>query len=131
MEDVVDVLQPKPPVTVLPTTTIRKTIQTMLARDIGAVLVVDENGKLLGMFSERDLLKKVAGLHDPYADLPVGSFMTPKPETVAATDTLDFVLHKMDGGGYRHLPVVVDGKPTAVISVRDMLRHIYRLCKDT
>ena len=130
MEDPVGVLQPKPPVTVLPTTTIRKAIQTMLAKDIGALLVVNERGELLGMFSERDLLKKVAGIHEPYADLPVGDFMTPRPETVSATDTLDFVLHKMDGGGYRHLPVMTNGQPTAVISVRDMLRHIYRLCKD-
>ena len=44
-------------------------------------------------------------------------------------DTLAFALHKMDVGGYRHLPVLKDGKPTGVISVRDMLRHITRLCK--
>jgi hypothetical protein len=36
----------------------------------------------------------------------------------------------MDIGGYRHMPVVADGKPTGVISVRDMLRHITRLCKE-
>ena len=56
--------------------------------------------------------------------------MTPNPETVRPTDTLAFVLHKMDGGGYRHLPVLKDGQPLGMISVRDMLRHITRLCKD-
>jgi CBS domain-containing protein len=55
--------------------------------------------------------------------------MTPRPETVAPTDTLNVVLHKMDGGGYRHLPVVHNGKPVCVLSVRDMLRHITRVCK--
>ena len=45
-------------------------------------------------------------------------------------DTLAFALHKMDGGGYRHLPVLKDGQPLGMISVRDMLRHITRLCKD-
>ena len=55
--------------------------------------------------------------------------MTAKPETVTAKDTLAFALHKMDVGGYRHLPVLHDGMPAGVISVRDMLRHITRMCK--
>jgi CBS domain-containing protein len=116
-------------VTVRAHTTIHETIQLMLQRNIGALLVVDEYGKLLGIFSERDLLTRIAGIHDAYADLPVKQFMTPNPETVAADDPLAFALHKMDGGGYRHMPVIKDGKPVGVVSVRDMLRHITRLCK--
>jgi CBS domain-containing protein len=130
MEDPVSVLRPSKPVTVSPTTTVGEAIQLMLDCDIGALLVVDEKGLLLGIFSERDLLLRVAGLHDPYAHLPVQPFMTPNPETVTATHTLAFALHKMDVGGYRHLPVVKDGVATGVISVRDMLRHITRLCKE-
>ena len=77
----------------------------------------------------RDLLTKAAD--DPhYATKPVRQLMTANPETVRETDTLAFVLHKMDGGGYRHLPVLRDGQPLGMISVRDMLRHITRLCKD-
>ena len=45
-------------------------------------------------------------------------------------DTLAFALHKMDVGGYRHLPILREGRPVGVLSVRDMLRHITRLCKD-
>ena len=56
--------------------------------------------------------------------------MTSQPETVTTSDTLDFVLHKMDVGGYRHLPVLNGERPAGVISVRDMLKHITRLCKD-
>ncbi len=92
--------------------------------------MVDDKGKLLGIFTERDLLKKVAGIHVLYADMPVRSFMTYKPVTLAASDSLAFALHKMDGGGYRHVPVLDKGKPIGVVSVRDMLRHITRLCKD-
>jgi CBS domain-containing protein len=55
--------------------------------------------------------------------------MTPRPETVRETDSLAFVLHKLDSGGYRHLPVVKNGLPVGMISVRDILRHITRLCK--
>src|ERR1700681_4714438 len=58
MEDAVSILRPGKPVTVQPATTIREAMQTMLARDIGALLVVDSEGKLLGIFSERDLLAK-------------------------------------------------------------------------
>jgi CBS domain-containing protein len=54
--------------------------------------------------------------------------MTRDPETVVATDTLAFALHKMDSGGYRHLPVLAEGRPVGVISVRDMLHHFTRLC---
>jgi CBS domain-containing protein len=69
----------------------------------------------------------VAGLED-YASRPLRDFMTPAPETVRPEDALAFALHKMDSGGYRHLPVVKDGLPLGMVSVRDMLRHITRLC---
>jgi CBS domain-containing protein len=129
MEDPVSVLQPKRPFIVRPTATVGETIQLMLDHDIGALLVVDANGKLCGIFSERDLLTRVAGLHEDLHDLPIHQFMTPNPETVTAKDTLAFALHKMDVGGYRHLPILKDGLPVGVVSVRDMLRHITRLCK--
>jgi CBS domain-containing protein len=128
MDDPVSVLRPREPVVVRPTAPVREVIRLMLARDIGSVLVVDAEGKLRGVFSERDLLTKVAG-HEAYADRPVGEFMTCDPETVSSSDSLAFALHKMDGGGYRHLPVVAGGRPTGVISVRDLLRYFTRLCK--
>ena len=130
MEDHVSVLNPKRPITVRETATVREAVQAMLASGIGALLVVDAGGKLLGIFSERDLLVKVAGQPVPQIDAPVSQFMTANPESVTADDTLAFALHKMDVGGYRHLPVLKDGKPLAVVSVRDLLRHITRLCKD-
>jgi CBS domain-containing protein len=129
MEDTVGSLKPRAALTVPAAALVGEAIQKMLACDIGAVLVVAQDGKLLGIFSERDLLRKVAGDPD-YAGKPVRQFMTANPETVRETDSLAFVLHKMDGGGYRHLPVLKDGLPLGMISVRDVLRHITRLCKD-
>src|SRR5947199_262418 len=79
MEDHVGVLNIKPPSTILPDTTVRQAIAVMLERNIGALLVVDDRGNLLGIFSERDLLKKLAGIHVLYADMPVRGFMTLKP----------------------------------------------------
>ena len=129
MEETVGALKSSNATTLPSAALVGEAIQTMLARDIGAVLIVADDGKLLGIFSERDLLTKAA--NDPhYATKPVRQFMTANPETVRETDTLAFALHKMDGGGYRHLPVLKDGQPLGMLSVRDMLRHITSLCKD-
>jgi CBS domain-containing protein len=128
LEDCVAVLNPRPAVTLPPTAMVAEALRTMLERNVGALLIVDDAGKLLGIFSERDLLTKAAGVPD-YAAQPVRAFMTADPETVRPTDPLAFVLHKMDGGGYRHLPVVQNGRVLGMISVRDMLKHITRLCK--
>ncbi len=130
METPVCALRPPRPVSVGPTATLAEAMRLMLQRDVGALLVVGADASLLGIFSERDLLVKVAGLHDNYAELPVSQFMTAKPETVTAEDTLAFAIHKMDIGGYRHLPIVKDNRPTGVISVRDMVRYITRLCDE-
>jgi CBS domain-containing protein len=129
MEDPVAILRPRPAVTLPATATVGEAIQTMLDGDIGALLIVDGAGQLVGIFSERDLLTRVAGTTADYARRPVNQFMTRNPETVQTTDTLAFALHKMDCGGYRHLPVIKGGRPLGMISVRDMLRHITRLCK--
>jgi CBS domain-containing protein len=128
MEDPVSVLRPRKPFTLRPTAPVREAVQLLQTRDIGALLVVDADDKLVGILSERDLLTKVAGAGQVDVSQPVSHVMTPKPETVADTDTLAFALHKMDIGGYRHLPVLTEGRPTGVISVRDMLRHITKMC---
>jgi len=130
VEDPVSLLQPRKPITLRPTATVRDAIRLMLEQDVGALLVVDDAGKLLGIFSERDLLTRVAGLTSAYGELAVSQFMTANPETATPGDSMAFALHKMDVGGYRHLPIVDDGLPVGVISVRDMLRFITRLCKE-
>jgi CBS domain-containing protein len=128
MTDTVAALKPRPAVTLPVTASVSEAIRIMLDRDIGAVLVVNDKGELAGILSERDLLTKVAGATQ-CADAPVSSYMTPRPETARETDSLAFVLHKLDSGGYRHLPVVKKGLPVGMISVRDVLRHITRLCQ--
>lgn len=130
MFDQVKSLKQHPPVTIGQSATIGQAIELMAAANLGALLVVDDAGRLLGIFSERDLLKRVAGLPEGYRDLPIAQFMTARPECVSNTDTLNFVLQKMDAGGYRHVPVLEDGKPVSIISARDMLRFVTRLCKE-
>lgn len=130
MEETVGHLFNRKPITIVPTATLHDAIQTMLGPKVGALLVVDSTGKLVGILSERDLLRKAAGNPRPLDQLLVKDFMTANPESVPPDATLAFALHKMDTGSYRHLPVVANGTPVGVISVRDMLRHITQLCKD-
>src|SRR5437867_742931 len=85
MEELVSVLKPRKAITLPATALVGEAIETMLACDIGAVLIVADDGRLLGIFSERDLLTKVAGAAD-YAAKPVRQFMTANPETVRETD---------------------------------------------
>ena len=128
MADTVGSLRPPPPVVVGPGATVADALRVLMAEDVGAVLAVNAAGRLAGIFSERDLLLKVAGLDTPLDELPLDQYMTPRPETVSAADTLAFALHKMDVGGYRHLPVVADGRPVGILSVRDLVRHMTRIC---
>lgn len=129
MEDTVGSLHPPEPITTKATTTVRDAIQIMLTRNIGALLIIDDEAHLLGIFSERDLLTKVAHETNPPLDRPVSDFMTTTPQTVTESHSLAFVLHQMDGGEYRHMPVIQNGKPVGVLSVRDMLHHFTRLCR--
>jgi CBS domain-containing protein len=127
MQDTVGKLGSGPPVTVPLGTSVAQAVQILIDKEVGALLIVDQSGLLVGIFSERDLLVKVAGADKELTALPIEQFMTPKPQTVGPDDKLAFALHKMDVGGYRHLPVVRDGRPIGVLSVRDLIRHITRI----
>jgi CBS domain-containing protein len=94
-------------------------------RDIGCALVVRDD-TLLGIITERDVLMKIGVNLDEYGGRPVEEFMTPAPETLLATDPIAFALNRMAVGWYRHVPIEKDGKPTGVISARDVLGYLTR-----
>lgn len=129
MTEPVSVLQPRLPVCLSADAPLGIAVNEMLKRSVGAILVTDCHGCLVGILTERDFLTKVAG-QPGYAKLPLGQFMTRNPETVGVSDTLAYALGKMAGGGYRHVPVVEGDLPIGVISVRDILKHIVQLCQD-
>jgi CBS domain-containing protein len=130
MSDSIRALSPKPPVMISGGALLGDALQLMVDEEIGAVLITNDSHELIGILTERDFLTKVVGVIADFAHQPLLPVMTPNPETVAIDDTLAYALHKMDIGGYRHLPVLEDGKPVGIISVRDVIRHITRLCKD-
>src|SRR5262245_36614698 len=98
MADTVGQLNPRAPVIVTAAASVAQAVRALLDADVGAVLVVDAAGLLLGIFTERDMLTKVAGLVSPLSELPVDQFMTPNPQTVTAEDKLAFALRQMDVG---------------------------------
>lgn len=123
MEEPVSVLEPASPICVSPETPLRAVIQAMIDKKIGCVLVTD-GPELVGIFTERDLLMNIAGREDELANDEIREWMTPHPETVEEDDHIAFAIHKMDVGGYRHLPVMEAGRPNGIISVRDVVRYL-------
>jgi CBS domain-containing protein len=120
----IDVLPTKPARAVAPHTSVREAVGLLVAEGIGCLLV-EEGGKLVGVFTERDVLNRVSGDLDQTWDAHVNIFMTSAPVTVKKHDSIAYVLHAMDVGGYRHMPIVDDaGSVVGVISVRDILRYL-------
>jgi CBS domain-containing protein len=109
--------------------TLGAAIAKMVGQTVGAVLVLGPAGELAGILTERDFLTKVAGAAD-FAQRRVRDYMTRDPETVGFTDPLAVALAKMDLGGYRHLPVLEQGRPVGMVSMRDVLKHVLKLCQD-
>ena len=104
---------------VAPTVTVRDAAEIMAERHIGALLVGDGD-KMIGIFTERDVLTRVVarGL-DP--DITVlESVMTKNPDTVLPDEMALDALARMRAKGYRHLPVVKDGKLVGIVSIRDL-----------
>lgn len=85
-------------------------------------LLVTEAGRLAGIFTDRDALLKLAGHGQEHR--PVRELMTADPVVLRPDDTIAVAINKMAIGGYRHIPIVDGGRPIAVVSARDVFRHI-------
>jgi CBS domain-containing protein len=120
------VLNPKSPVTVREDVLLADALSRMIDRGVGAVLVTDADEKLVGILTERDVVARSAA--QGFDRRPVRDIMTPRPETLEHSETLAVAVRKMNAGNYRHLPITRDGTPVGVISVRDLLRHVVKLC---
>lgn len=123
MRDRIERLWPKTPSTVTSSTTVGEVLRKMVNETIGCVMVVD-NGKLVGIFSERDALMRLNVDAAMHFQKPISQFMTQRPVTLETHDKIAFALHKMNLGGYRHVPILFDGKLAGVISIRDILRYL-------
>ena len=85
-------------------------------------LLITEDGSLAGIFTDRDALLKLAGRGLEHR--PVRELMTRDPVVLRHDDTIAVAINKMAVGGFRHVPIVDDGRAIAVVSARDIFRHI-------
>ena len=115
-----DVLEPRKLVVAGPAATVAQAASLMREGNVGAILVVDE-GRLAGIFTERDALVRVIACGRDPAAVRLEEVMTREPTTVAPDDTFGYALLVMYERGFRHLPVVEQGRPIGVVSARHAL----------
>lgn len=110
--------------------TVAQAIDLMKKRKVGAVMVVEKKKgatRLAGIFSERDLLTKCLG-KPGFGRIPIAKVMTAEPEALEAKDGLAYALNKMSVGRFRHIPIVDGrGKPTGMLSIRDVVDYVVEL----
>ena len=99
---------------------VREAARRMSERNIGAAAVVDE-GKLTGIFSERDLMTRVVAQGLNPDSTTVGDVMTRELVVIDPDENIDSAIERMHAIGSRHLPVVDEGKLVGMLSIRDLL----------
>jgi serine phosphatase RsbU (regulator of sigma subunit) len=114
-----EVMQPNP-ASVAPGCPVGETLALMNERHIGSVLVTDA-GALVGIFTERDLLRRVAGAPADWLARPVAEWMTPNPHTVSPDGSWDEVAALMVRARVRRLPVVADGRVVGIVTAGDLM----------
>lgn len=99
--------------------------QKMSSTNIAAIVVVDGDGKLIGIVTERDMTRRVLAEGKSAADTTVGEIMTKSPDTLSPEDRPLDALELMRTRGYRHLPVASDGKCVGMVSIRDLYDFVH------
>jgi len=121
--DSVSRLEPTAPRAIDANQTIADAVTVMREENIGCLLVT-EFGKLVGLFTERDLLTRVLAPGQPL-NTPIRESMTANPVTVSPKDSVRTAVKRMQKGGYRHLPVVDEsGRPVGILSARRVVHYL-------
>ncbi len=111
--------------TTQPHRTLREVVELLASKGVGAVVVADASMSVLGILSERDVVRVIAQQGASALDEPVSRYMTPKVITASRDDTVDHVMQTMTEGQFRHVPVVEDGRLVGIISIGDVVkRHV-------
>jgi CBS domain-containing protein len=124
-EETVMSIQYTPVATISPETTVEEALQKLADIHVACLLVVDD-GRLVGVFSDRDGLDKVALEYDDVCQRPVSEFMTPNPVYVYETDASASALCVMAVNRHRHVPVLdLDEKVTGIISPQRVTQFLH------
>src|SRR4051812_41591382 len=109
---------------VKPTITVYDTLKLMVEKNIGAVLVSNEQGKFVGIFTERDYARKVVLKGKTSKETLIKEIMTENPVTVKPDDSIDDCMKIMSSKFIRHLPVMENNQLAGMISIGDVVRYI-------
>jgi len=113
-------------ITVLPHTRVMEITRQMAKFNIGIVVVVDDQGEVAGVLSERDILWCLGTMDTPIEEAIAGDLMTRKVVTISPEDSLVDAVIAMNANGIRHLIVVDQKKPVEIVSIRDVLQAFAR-----
>ena len=102
-------------------TSVRKAAKLMAKCKMSAVMVVGTDGRLIGIFTERDAVHRVIAQKLDPDRTRLADVMTPDPKTVVPRETFGYALLQMHEQGFRHMPVVEDGRPVGMVSARNAL----------
>lgn len=123
MAKIRDIIQGKTPDTIVPEATVLEAARKMTAGKVGALAVIEKD-RLVGIFSERDLMTRVVAPGLDPATVKVGSVMTQDLVVADADESADACLNRMKQLHVRHLPVVSDNKLVGMLSVRNLLMTV-------
>jgi CBS domain-containing protein len=116
-------LEPSLPLQVQSSDSVAEAVARMRQQGVGCVLVC-EAGRVVGIFTERDLMRRVLAVGKPL-NLAVSEVMTADPVVVQPKETIGVAVKRMEEGGYRHLPVVNEkGQPIGVLSVKRIVHYL-------
>ncbi|MCJ2029695.1 CBS domain-containing protein [Methylobacterium sp. J-043] len=110
-------------VTVPPHRTIDEAIHLLAEKQIGALVVGDAEGRVIGILSERDVMRALASEGASALDRPISHHMTAKVVTCTRRASIEDVMETMTEGRFRHLPVVEEGRLVGVVSIGDVVKR--------
>jgi CBS domain-containing protein len=108
-------------ITTRPDQSVREVVALLARHNIGVLVIIDDQGEIAGIVSERDIVRHAAD-HEELFSLPVSEVMTANVITGMPGDDIMAVSHTMTERNFRHLPIVEDGRLVGIISIRDVLK---------
>jgi len=112
--------------TIRPDATVRQAIETFCAHGVGALVVTDEDGRLVGIITHRDVLRQIHERPDALGSVKVRDFMTQNPVVADVEDDVHKSLAAMSNRRIRHLPVIEGDRVIGLVTIGDILRELYQ-----
>jgi CBS domain-containing protein len=110
-------------VTAEPSTTVAEVARTLYREHIGALLLMEDDGSIAGIISERDIIRALAGYGEDALGMPARELMARSPVTCTSETTVGELMSEMTERRIRHFPVVDDGRLSGIVSIGDVVKN--------